>query len=270
MKDLLLEIEDLSVRDGEQRILDRVSLKIPEKEIISILGETGSGKTTLAKSISGILPRGLKAEGKIFYRSRSGRVDLNGLSAQERDAYRGREILWIPQNSAASLNPLINLERQLLLPMIKRLKMSGQQARREIEEIFDLLDLSPGEKILKSYPHQLSGGMKVRAMIAVGLAMKSRLLILDEPTKGLDADRCAGLTELIREMLCRFSLTVILISHDLEMVERHTQYTAVLYQGRLVDSGPTEEVLFRRPHSYVRALRKALPAHGMEVSDFEC
>ena len=153
MKDLLLEIEDLSVRDGEQRILDRVSLKIPEKEIISILGETGSGKTTLAKSISGILPRGLKAEGKIFYRSRSGRVDLNGLSAQERDAYRGREILWIPQNSAASLNPLINLERQLLLPMIKRLKMSGQQARREIEEIFDLLDLSPGEKILKSYPH---------------------------------------------------------------------------------------------------------------------
>ena len=110
----------------------------------------------------------------------------------------------------------------------------------------------------------------MRAMIAVGLAMKSRLLILDEPTKGLDADRCAGLTELIREMLCRFSLTVILISHDLEMVERHTQYTAVLYQGRLVDSGPTEEVLFRRPHSYVRALRKALPAHGMEVSDFEC
>lgn len=265
----LLEVQHLSVFDGEQILLDDMNISVPENRIVAILGETGSGKTLFAKSVSGILSRKLKSTGKILYHGEQGTVELNGLTPKERNEYRGREILWIPQNSADALNPLIRMEEQLLLPMRKRRNLSTKEAKREISELFEMLDLTPREKILRAYPHELSGGMKVRAMIAIGLAMKSRLLILDEPTKGLDSDRCERLMHLIRETVDRFHRTVILISHDFETVSRYAEHTAVMHRGRVLDSGRTEEVLFTKPHKYVEALRKALPVNGMEVTEGE-
>lgn len=270
MNDKLLEVENLSVWSNRKLLLDHVNLSILQGEIVSILGETGSGKTMLAKSISGILPRNLKSEGKIFYRGQNGKVDLNILSSKERNTYRGKEILWIPQNTNSALNPLINMETQLLLPMMKRLKISKQEARSKIKEVFKILDLDPLEKILKAYPYELSGGMKVRTMIAIGLTMKSKLLILDEPTKGLDSARCRRLMELVKETVNYFGVTVILISHDMETIGDYTKYAAVMYKGKMLDCGKTQEILFEHPHTYVQALQRALPACGMEVSEFEC
>lgn len=269
MSSTLLEVKNLSVFSSKNRVLNNVNLVLPSGRITAVLGETGSGKTMLAKCISGMLPLNLTSEGSILYYSNGAVIDIKALSPKEMNKIRGREILVIPQTSGSALNPLIRIEKQFMLPLRKRLKLSYEEARVRMMDKLELLDLKPEDKILKLYPHELSGGMKVRLMLAIGLAMNSRLLILDEPTKGLDGERCCRLMELIEEELAATGLTVLLISHDLDLIERYAEQAGVLYKGEIVDSGGVDEVLGKKAKPYVQALRMAQPVHGMEVRELD-
>ena len=266
MENILFEFNNYTVKCGNKILLDNINFKIPKSGIFSIIGETGSGKTLIAKSIVGLLPDYMSVQGNIIYNDKSIKYDLINLPVKERNKFRGKQLLWIPQSSSA-LNPLLTIRKQLILPIIRHRNITAEQAENIVEEIFKFLDLDT--KILNGYPYSLSGGMKVRVMLSIGLAMQSRVLILDEPTKGLDADRCNLLMKLIRRISSQLGVNIILISHDLDAVLEKATYCAVLYGGKLVDTGFVDEVLINKPHSYVKALYKAMPKNGMEVLDFE-
>lgn len=266
MDNVLFEFNNYTVKCGKKTLLDNINLKIPESGIFSIIGETGSGKTLLAKSIVGLLPDYMSLQGNITYNDGNKKYDLTNLSYKEKDKLRGRQLLWIPQCSSA-LNPLLTIRKQLCLPIIRQKNISAKEAENKIKDKFQLLELDI--KILNSYPYSLSGGMKVRVMLALGLAMQSRVLILDEPTKGLDSGRCDLLMKLIKHISSEFGVNIILISHDLDIVLEKSSYCAVMYGGKLIDSGLAEEILINKPRNYVKALYKAMPKNGMEVLDFE-
>ena len=266
MDNFLFEFKNYTARCGDKILLDNINFKIPTGGIFSIIGETGSGKTLLAKSIAGLLPDYMSFQGEINYNTGDNIYNLNCLSSKERNGLRGSSLLWIPQCSSA-LNPLLTIKKQLLLPIVRNRNITPKDAESAVKEIFKILDLDV--KILNAYPYSLSGGMKVRVMLSLGIAMQSRVLILDEPTKGLDAERCALLMKLIKNISVEFGVNIILISHDLDIVLEKSSHCAVLYNGKLVDTGVAEEVLINKPHRYVQALYKAMPKNGMEVLDFE-
>lgn len=266
MKNILFEFNNYTIKCSNSILLNNINFKIPKDEIFSIIGETGSGKTLLAKSIVGLLPEYMNVQGNIVYNDEHNSYDLNKLSLRERNKLRGKQLLWIPQCSSA-LNPLLTIKKQLLLPIARQRNISFIDAETIIKKIFKILELDI--KVLNAYPFSLSGGMKVRVMLALGLAMQSKVLILDEPTRGLDDNRCGLLMELINYIKCEFGVNIILISHDLDIVLEKSSYCAVLHNGKIVDSGIVEKVLLNNPKSYVKALYKAMPKNGMEVLDFE-
>ena len=263
---ILIEIENYTVSCGEKVLLDDISIKIPSGGIFSIIGETGSGKTLLAKSIVGLLPDYMSLQGRIIYNDGTGLYNLTNLSPEERNKLRGRSLLWIPQCSSA-LNPMLTIKKQLFLPIVRHRDISYKEAENIVKEIFETLELDI--KILNAYPYSLSDGMKVRTMLALGLAVQSKVLILDEPTKGLDEERCDLLMKLIQHIRTEFGVNIILISHNLDIVLEEASHCAVLHNGKLVDTGTAEEVLIHKPKNYVKALYKAMPKNGMEVIDFE-
>ncbi|QEJ96054.1 ABC transporter ATP-binding protein [Treponema phagedenis] len=261
----LLKIENLSISLNEKKIIDSVSLSVQKEEVYFLVGETGCGKTILAKSILGLTPKTMKVNGAIKYLSAEGEyINLRENFSCLKDL-RGKEILWVPQNTNSALNPLLNMEKQFLLPMKKRLGLKKQNARKKILELFKMLSLNPAEEILRCYPYELSGGMKVRAMIAIGLALNAKLLLLDEPTKGLDASSCLELMNLLFKLVKEYKMSILFITHDLRIVEQYSENIAVMHQGKIVDRGKYQHVVRENPKAYVRAFWKALPENGMEV-----
>ena len=266
MENVLFEFKNYTLKCKDKILLDNINFTITAGGIFSVIGETGSGKTLLAKSIVGLLPDYMNRQGNIIYNDGNNSYDLVNLAAKERKLLRGRQLLWIPQSSSA-LNPLLTIKKQLFLPIIRHRNVSIKEAENIVKELFEILELDI--KILNNYPYSLSGGMKVRVMIALGLAVQSRVLIVDEPTKGLDADRCTLIMKIINYVSTEFGVNIILISHDLSIVLEQSSYCAVMQDGKIVDTGRAQEVLINKPHRYVRALYKAMPENGMEVLDFE-
>ena len=248
-------------------ILENISFSIPKEGIFSILGETGSGKTLLVKAMAGLCPYEMKTEGEIFYYE-DREYSILKLNKKELNSLRGSSLLWVPQNSGGALNPLLRLDKQILLPLEKRLKLSKKDAESRIKYLLDYLDLSP--KILSMYPHELSGGMKVRFMIAIGIAVEARVLILDEPTKGLDDKHSFQLMELLHKIYEEKKINLIIITHHLLLAREYTDNCAILHKGKLIDFGSTESVLNEDRHPYIKALWRALPINGMEASEYEC
>ncbi len=259
-------LKDVSVFHKDAgTLLDHISFSVPEEGIFSILGETGSGKTLLVKIMVGLRPYGMKTEGEvIYYEDKS--YSILKLSKKKIHLLRGSSLLWIPQNSGGALNPLLSCEKQVLLPLEKKIGLSKKEAKERIRVLFDYLGLCPTEKVLTMYPHELSGGMKVRLMIAIGIAMESKILILDEPTKGLDDELGFQLMELLHRVSKEKKMKLIIITHDLPLARKYTDACAVLYKGKLIDTGDAKKVLSKDGHPYLRALWNALPVHGMEVS----
>lgn len=260
----LICTEGLSLyRASGQPLLRDMAMTVPREGFDVILGETGSGKTLLAKCMAGLWPATCRIRGHIVYEGR----DILRRGRRSAAAFRGRHVMWVPQDGAAALNPLMRCDRQILLPLQKVLRLSRREALDRATRLLGTVGLTPVSRIFRAYPHELSGGMKVRLMVAMALAMQTRVLILDEPTKGIDRKQTDALMDLLHREVEAHGTKLIMITHDLKLAAREADRCTVLRDGRVLDAGPTEKILRSAPSAYVRALWEALPENGMKLPE---
>jgi ABC-type dipeptide/oligopeptide/nickel transport system ATPase component len=251
----LLKIENLTVCyfQGSQAIpaLTGVNLEIDKGSIVGLVGESGCGKTTLAKSIVSLLPGNAQIlSGKIIYQGKN-LLDFNDRQISQ---IRGREIGYIFQDPSAALNPVITIGNQLIETIRHLRKVPENLARNEAKELLDLVKVPEPGEILRFFPHQLSGGMNQRIMIALTLACQPRLLICDEPTSNLDVTIAASILQLLLELKKKLNLSIIFITHDLSLIRFFAESVAVLYQGRLVEFQETSGIFNHPKDNYTRDL----------------
>ncbi|MFC5825929.1 dipeptide ABC transporter ATP-binding protein [Nonomuraea insulae] len=261
----LLRLRDLStdiaLRRGAVHALDHVDLQVGQGETLGIVGESGSGKTMTVLSIMGLLPAGGRVVGgEILFDGR----DLRGMEAQELRRVRGVEMGMVFQDPLTSLNPTMRIGAQVAEPLRVHQGMGKAEARERAVEILRRVGMPRPDKIVDDYPHQLSGGMRQRVVIAMALIRSPRLLIADEPTTALDVTTQRQILELIDDLREEFKMAVILVTHDLGVIAGRADRVAVMYAGRVVETATTAE-LFRSPrHRYTEALMRALPESAAE------
>ena len=253
----LLSIRDLTVSFGANApVVDRVSCEIGAAETLAIVGESGSGKSLTALSTVRLLPDSADVSGSVRFAGR----DLAGADPAALREIRGNDIAFIFQEPLTSLNPLHNVEKQIRESLLIHQGLRGDAARARILELLDQVGLPDPEMRLKSWPHQLSGGQRQRVMIAMALANRPRLLIADEPTTALDVTIQAQILELLARLQREENLAMMFITHDLGIVRRVAQRVAVMQEGRIVETGPTERVFDAPEHPYTRKLLDAEPS----------
>jgi oligopeptide transport system ATP-binding protein len=259
--ELLLEVEDLHVEfrtsDGVANVLNGVSYSVHAGETLAVLGESGSGKSVTAQTVMGILdvPPGVITGGSIRYRGE----DLLTATEERRRELRGAEIAMIFQDALSALNPVFTIGFQIEEQLRVRKGMSKKDARRRAIELLDIVRIPAAERRIKDYPHQFSGGMRQRAMIAMSLALDPDLLIADEPTTALDVTVQAQIMDLLKDIQRERDMGLILITHDLGVVAEVADRIAVMYAGRIVEQADVFS-LFRNPgHPYTEALLASLP-----------
>ena len=266
MQDHLIEIRDLRVAFAGQEVVHGVNLDIRRGECLALVGESGSGKSVTAHSILRLLPgKNVSSSGAIRYNG----VDLLHASEQQMRGLRGNRIAMIFQEPMTSLNPLHTVEKQIseVLEIHKGLK--GRAARTRTLELLELVGIRQPSQRLKAYPHQLSGGQRQRVMIAMALANEPELLIADEPTTALDVTVQQKILELLIELQQRLGMSLLLISHDLNLVRRIAQRVCVMRQGEIFEQADCE-TLFQAPqHPYSRLLIEAEPSGAPVPSKFE-
>lgn len=249
---------DIPTFDGTLKVLDRIDVKVAPGDTLGIVGESGCGKTVLVRSIMGIGPAASKwTTGSISYDGRS----IADFTEDDWRALRGPEISMIFQDPMTYLNPLLTIRRQLG-DVIEAHHKSGDGAMTTAERAAELLtqvQISDTARVLASYPHQLSGGMRQRVLIAMALAGPPRLLIADEPTTALDVTIQAQILELLRDLVERLNLTVIMISHDVGAIAAISRRIAVMYAGTIVEQGEAKAVLATPAHPYTEGLLASLP-----------
>ncbi|MDO5337846.1 MAG: ABC transporter ATP-binding protein [Eubacteriales bacterium] len=256
---ILLEVKDLVIHyetdDGLVEALNGASIKIPEGKTLGLVGETGAGKTTLARGILRLIPNppGKIKSGEILYEGR----DLLGLTEQEMKKIRGQHISMIFQDPMTSLNPVMTVGDQIMEVILEHNKITKKEAKKKAEEMLELVGI-PGSRF-GEYPHQFSGGMKQRVIIAIALACKPKLLIADEPTTALDVTIQAQILELIRELRNRDNTSMLLITHDLGVVAQNCDYVGIIYAGEMVEYGTIREVYKNPTHPYTKALLASIP-----------
>jgi len=259
----LLEVRDLYLEfktsRGQLKALNGMNFDVQPGEIFGLVGETGCGKTVTGLSILRLLPRSAAITGgKVFFEG----VNLLNLSRSEIEAVRGRKIAMIFQDPSTSLNPVFNIGSQIQRVIRQHMQMTGQQAIAKAGDTLAAVGLPDVERILGSYPHQLSGGMQQRVMIAMALSCSPRLLIADEPTTSLDVTIQAQILKLLRDLQKKFDVAVILITHNLGVIAQTCDRLAVLYGGRVAESGSTRDIFNRPQHPYTRGLMNAIPHPG--------
>jgi oligopeptide/dipeptide ABC transporter ATP-binding protein len=257
----LLKIESLDVSfNGTAHALRGIDLTMDTGEIHGLVGESGSGKTVTSTCIIGLLPvpPGRINDGSMVFKGR----ELLELSEAQRRGLRGREIAVIFQEPARYLNPALRVGEQITEMLVLHLGMEKQQATERALELIDLVGLKGGRKILRRYPHELSGGMKQRAMIAMAISCNPSLLIADEPTTALDVTLQKQILGLIQSLKRQFSMGILFISHDLAVVHEIADRISVIYAGRIVESA-IKTRLFEEPlHPYTRLLLLSIPDAG--------
>ena len=259
----LLSVRDLSVgfrrREAWVPILDAVSFTVRAGEVVGLVGESGSGKTVSSLTAMGLLPRPLEvAGGSIDFRGR----DLLTMDPKQVRDLRGVQMSMIFQDALRCLNPAFTVGDQIAEPLRVHRGMSRAQARARAVELLELVEIPRAKERASSYPHELSGGMCQRVMIAIALACSPRLLIADEPTTALDVTVQRQVLRLLVRIQREMDLGVLFITHDLGVVAEICHRTAVMYAGQIVEEGPTEE-LFRRPrHPYTHGLISSIPRPG--------
>jgi len=258
----LLEVTDLSVRfetdEGPVHAVDRLSFELEPGEVLGIVGESGCGKTVTCLSLLRLLPETAVIGGSALFEGR----DLLALTGRELRSVRGRQISFVFQEPATSLNPVFTVERQIGEVLRKHLGLSRREARARTVELLRLVHIPAPERRLHEYPHQLSGGMRQRVMIAMALACDPKLLIADEPTTALDVTTQAGILELVREIRARLGTAILLITHDLGVVADIADRVLVLYAGRKAEEARTAELFHEPQHPYTVALLGAVPRRG--------
>ncbi|MBN1419311.1 MAG: ABC transporter ATP-binding protein, partial [Planctomycetes bacterium] len=263
MAEPLLRVDDLRTHfrtpDGLARAVDGVSFSIDRGECLALVGESGCGKSVTALSILGLIdrPPGL-IEGAISFEGR----DLLSLPQDDLRRIRGDRIAMIFQEPMASLNPVFTAGFQIVEAIREHRRVRRAEARRQAIDLLARVGIPEPERRFDEYPHQLSGGMQQRVMIAMALACRPALLIADEPTTALDVTIQAQILDLIRDLRRAFEMAVLLITHDLGIVRENAGRVAVMYAGRIVESAPTE-ALFRAPrHPYTIRLFRSVPTRG--------
>jgi ABC-type dipeptide/oligopeptide/nickel transport system ATPase component len=252
----LLEIRGLSVTiptpEGDVHAVRAVDLEIGRGDIHGLIGESGSGKTMTGMAMLGLVPKGSRMGAARFH------FDGQDLR-QQASRLRGRRIGMISQDPAAALNPVLSIRRQIDDVLRTHRDLPRVARRAEALALLAATGLPDPEKVLRSYPHQLSGGMQQRVVIAQALATGADFLIADEPTTALDVSVAMQVLALLRRLVAERNLTVLMITHDMDVIAEACDRVTVLYAGRSVETGPVEEVLNRPAHRYTRALLGALP-----------
>ncbi|MPT37082.1 MAG: ABC transporter ATP-binding protein [Achromobacter sp.] len=256
----LLEVRNLRVefptRRGTLRALDDVSFSIQAGEVLGVVGESGAGKSLTGASIIGLLePPGRIAAGEILLDGR--RID--NLPDEQMRRVRGREIGAVFQDPLTSLNPLYTVGRQLAETIVTHLDMSWSQARNRAVELLASTGIPAARERIDHYPHQFSGGMRQRVVIALALAAEPRLVVADEPTTALDVSIQAQIIELLKRLCRENGTAVMLITHDMGVIAETADRVAVMYAGRIVESGPVEQVLEAPRHPYTKGLLDSMP-----------
>jgi oligopeptide/dipeptide ABC transporter ATP-binding protein len=243
--------------DGTVKAVDGVDFAIPRGGTVGLVGESGCGKSVTAHSIMRLIdiPPGEIAAGEIWFDG----VDLLKLPNDEMRHVRGGEIAMVFQEPMTSLNPVFTIGNQITEAIRLHNKVTGKEAAERAIESLRLVGVSAPERRVKQYPHELSGGMRQRAMIAMALSCNPKLLIADEPTTALDVTIQAQILELIKELQARTGTALLLITHDLAVVAETVQTIAVMYAGRIVETGTVEQVLLNPQHPYTQGLLSSIP-----------
>jgi oligopeptide/dipeptide ABC transporter ATP-binding protein len=255
-----LAIENLDIAFGRRgtltTVVDRVSLRVEPREIVGLIGESGSGKTITALSVLGLLPRGARVTG--------GRIAVDGtpvlgFSPRQWRALRGNRVALIPQDALRAMNPGLTVGRQVGEPVVIHGRGGWRAALRRATDLLGSVHLREPQRRVMEYPHQFSGGMQQRAMIGMGLALEPRLLIADEPTTALDVTVQAQVLALLREIRDTHGAAILFITHDLGVVKDLCDRVYVMYAGHVVEQGPVRALFDRPAHPYTRALLRATP-----------
>lgn len=241
---------------GEVKALNDVSIHLKEGEVLGIVGESGSGKSVTAYSLMGLTAY----PGKLI----GGTLEFNGhrideMTENQMRKIRGEEISIIFQDPMTSLNPVYTIGNQICEMILLHTNKSKQEARERAKELLTLVGINEPEKRLKQYPHELSGGMRQRVMIAIALACEPKLLIADEPTTALDVTIQAQILELMMELKEKLGMAIIMITHDLGVVASMCDRIAVMYAGKVVEYGTTEDIFYNPSHEYTKGLLRSIP-----------
>jgi oligopeptide/dipeptide ABC transporter ATP-binding protein len=254
-----LEVANLRVSFPSERgrlpVVDAVSFSIARGEVLALVGESGCGKSMTAFAAMRLVPKPGQIEGAIEIEGR----DVMKLSVPEMRAVRGSQIGMIFQEPMTSLSPVVRVGEQVVEAIRLHERVSFAEARKRTIELFERVRIPDAAERFKAYPHQLSGGLKQRVMIAMALATKPHVLIADEPTTALDVTIQAQVLELMRELQRELGTAILLITHDLGVVNELADRVAVMYSGRIVESGAREAVLARPRHPYTQGLLKSMP-----------
>jgi oligopeptide transport system ATP-binding protein len=259
----LLEVRNLTVAfdtpAGTVHAVNDVSYSLEEGETLGIVGESGSGKSVHALSMVGLIatPPGRIVRGEVLFNGR----DLLALSQRELFEVRGKEIGFVFQDPMTSLNPVLTIERQIAEPLRRHFAMSASQARTRVVELLELVGIPDAARRARQYPHEFSGGMRQRVMIAIGISCNPKLLIADEATTALDVTVQAQILDLVRDLKKKIGTTVIWITHDMGVVAGLADTVQVMYGGRIMERGPVRAVFHDPRNAYTWGLLKSLP-HG--------
>ncbi|MDH0201042.1 ABC transporter ATP-binding protein [Comamonas aquatica] len=257
----VLQVRNLTTRFKTERgvvtAVDNVSFEVAAGETLAIVGESGSGKSVTSMSILRLIPSppGRIENGEILFDGK----DLLKLNEDEMRAIRGDRIAMIFQDSMSSLNPSITIGKQIAEPITLHRNASWNEAYEKARDLLSMVQIPDAQSRLSVYPHQFSGGMRQRSMIAMALACQPKLIIADEPTTALDVTVQAQILDLLKDLTQKAQTSMILITHDMGVVARYADRVAVMYGGRIVEQGPAREIFNRPAHPYTQGLLASIP-----------
>ena len=270
-ENLILSVENLDItfktNAGNIHAIRGVDIFLPKGKTVALVGESGSGKSVTMKAVTGLLDsNAIINGGKIFYRLDEKFVDLLTFTKKElRKNINGKNIAMVFQDPMTSLNPTMTIGDQIMEGMLIHKKISKDDAHDKALELFNLVGITNAENRMENYPHQLSGGMRQRVVIAVALANSPKILICDEPTTALDVTIQAGILNLISDLQKNLGLSVIYITHDLGVVAKVADFVNVMYAGKIIERGTVDEIFFDPRHPYTWGLLSAMP--DLETDD---
>ena len=271
-KNIILSIENLDItfrtNAGNIHAIRGVNLELPAGKTVALVGESGSGKSVTMKSAAGLLDsNSIVNSVKILYRLSSNKtVDLLKLSKKDlRQHFNGQHIAMVFQDPMTSLDPTMQIGEQIMEGMLLHKKISKSDAQEKALKLLKLVGINDAEKRMKSYPHQLSGGMRQRVVIAIALSCEPKILICDEPTTALDVTIQARILDLIQDIQSKMGLSVIYITHDLGVVAKVADYVNVMYAGKIIEMGTVDDIFYDPRHPYTWGLLSAMP--DLETDD---
>jgi peptide/nickel transport system ATP-binding protein len=247
----------IPTKNGLVRAVDDLSFSLEPGKVLGVVGESGCGKSMLCRSLLRLLPPG-------GYLTKDAKIDFNGIdmvstSEKSMNEIRGRDIAMVFQDAMTALNPVMKVGKQISENLIRHADIDRKTIRAETLALLKAVAIPQPQRTVDCYPHQLSGGMRQRVVIAIALACKPKLLVADEPTTALDVTVQAGILNLLGKLQRELSMAMILVTHDLGVVAGHADEVAVMYGGRIVEQAPTVELFARMRHPYTRALMEAIP-----------